>query len=503
MYGQAHLLLTTGISQTLMNELAQTAVAPHVATLQELYLDFVAPESRCFHLARDSQHFSQIFAPMIPSGPEPPQLSLELDAMALQIAAACVTMGELPRVRYRKTVVDHRSARLAVRVQQKLEELAVKLDMRPTKASTLIITDRTVDLVAPFLREFSIQAMANDLLGLGPDGTRYEYSFSTPTGTQKKTVSLDERDSLWLTLRHAHIADCSNLIIERFNKFLTENKAAVKSRTSASGNDVTSLSELKDTMSALGEFQEMKSEFALHLSIAQDCLGASDRKQLIDVAGIEQNMVTGVDNQGDPIKDMWHDLAQIIDRPNLESVDRARLLAIYLLTNPSKLADTERRALFEHARLSSDDTAMLRQLLVLADNTNHRQRPSGRPKGSKRKSSLDDPPAYDVSRFHPALQVIMEDCAFEELDQFEFPAIKGDAGPAAVGRAAATSLRAKPSVTSSSTAGSVFCYVIGGVTYSEIRSVYELSSSLKRDFFVGGDCILTPTTFMQYLKNFK
>lgn len=504
MYGEAHLLFTTALPASLMNTLAQTAAAPYVSTLQELYLDFISPESRCFHLGRGVEHFSQLFAPMIPDGPEPPPLAMELDHMAAQIAAACVTMGELPRIRYRKSVQDHRSARLAVRVQQKLEEFASKLEMKPSHSSTLIITDRTVDMVAPFLHEFTVQAMATDLVGLGSDGTHYEYTFSSPAGPQKKTISLDERDQLWLILWHAHIADCSNLIIERFNKFLTENKAAVKSRTSASGNDVTSLAELKDTMSALGEFQEMKSEFALHLSLAQDCLAASDRKQLVDVAGIEQSMATGLDAEGDAVKDVWNDLAQVLSRPNLESADRARLLALYLLTNPTKLADTERQALVELARLDSNDVTMLRKLVNLVGDSNYRQRPSGRGRGNKRKSCLDEASTYDVSRFHPALEVIMEDAAFEELDQNEFPSLKADAGPVSAGRAGATSLRAKSaSATSSTTGGPIFCYVIGGATYSEIRSAYSLSTSMKRDFYVGGDSIITPSVFMNYVRNCK
>jgi syntaxin-binding protein 1 len=369
-----------------------------------------------------------------------------------------------------------------------------------------LIVDRTLDLISPLLHEFSVQAMANDLVGMGPDGTRYEYSFSTSAGPQRKTVSLDERDALWTSLRHAHIADCSSLIIERFNKFLTENKAAVKSKKAATGNeDVTSLAELKDTMAALGEFHEMKAEFSLHLSLAQDCLGASDRKKLIEVATTEQEMATGVKVDGEPAKDLWNELAHLLDRPVLTSLDRARLLGIYMLTHPANISDADRRALFDHARLDAGEVAALKQLLLLAGNTRHRQRPSSRPKGSRRHSCLDDPPAYDVSRFHPAAKIILEDLAADELDITEFPFIKQDGGSdvAAAGRAAAVSLRARSTgqATSASGGATTFLYIFGGVTYSEIRSVYELSDTFKRDFYIAGDAVLTPESFMDRLRS--
>jgi len=44
---------------------------------------------------------------------------------------------------------------------------------------TLLITDRTIDLVAPFLHEFTYQAMANDLLQI-EDGTKYTCVYPIP-----------------------------------------------------------------------------------------------------------------------------------------------------------------------------------------------------------------------------------------------------------------------------------------------------------------------------------
>lgn len=44
----------------------------------------------------------------------------------------------------------------------------------PQPRGTLIITDRAMDVMAPFIHEFTYQAMCNDLLPI-EDGTKYAY----------------------------------------------------------------------------------------------------------------------------------------------------------------------------------------------------------------------------------------------------------------------------------------------------------------------------------------
>lgn len=73
---------------------------------------------------------------------------------------------------------DHATKLLAFFVQQALDEKK-KGDPDWPKPSdpvrprgTLLITDRSMDMLAPFIHEFTYQAMANDLLPI-IDGTKY------------------------------------------------------------------------------------------------------------------------------------------------------------------------------------------------------------------------------------------------------------------------------------------------------------------------------------------
>jgi syntaxin-binding protein 1 len=110
---------------------------------------------------------------------------------------------------------------------------------------------------------------------------------------------------------------------------------------------------------------------------------------------------------------------------------------------------------------------------------------------------------YDLSRFRPLLKTALEDMFNGKLDASVFPYVKdplrgGQASPvtATAPTPAVTSLRNKPvwtkggqklvgGATRSDSRQRVFVFVAGGMTYSEMRSVYELSASAGKDIYIG------------------
>ena len=430
---------------------------------------------------------------------------MALERMADRIVSCCVTMGEAPNIRY--SASSPLSLNLATLVQNSLDRHISMKGIDPSsckRGSTLIVLDRTFDLLAPLLHDFGYQAMANDLLDI-PDGNRYTYRFKTALGSPEtdRTVILNEADSLWTSIRHAHIGDCGKLIFERFKQFVSENKAAMCStKSNLPQGEVSSLADVRETMNALGEFQEFKAQFSLHLSIAQDCLAVFEQKSLMEVAHVEQDLVTGETAEGEKPKDLWNRLGSLLGRSNLDSTDRARLVLLFLLsaTGASTISNPADRAslISEHARLESPQLVEAAQAILAAAPGPLGQRASGRK--SERKSPLDDPPAYDISRYIPALKMILDDAHHDELDASDFPFVKNTAstGPSMddIRGAAPTSLRAKSSASAVSGKGSIFSYVIGGISYPEMRAVYELSQQHKREFYVGSDRLLTPKDFL-------
>ena len=80
-----------------------------------------------------------------------------------------------------------------------------------------------MDLIAPFLHEFTYQAMCNDLLRID-DGRKYRYEFTSGQGyTEDKVATLSDSDNVWTELRHLHMQAALNKLMSDFNAFMEEN----------------------------------------------------------------------------------------------------------------------------------------------------------------------------------------------------------------------------------------------------------------------------------------
>lgn len=74
------------------------------------------------------------------------------------------------------SVGEHFTRKLALRLQRAIDDYVRDNEPKPDAGrprGLLFITDRSMDTAAPFLHEFSYQAMCNDLLPI-QDGTRYQ-----------------------------------------------------------------------------------------------------------------------------------------------------------------------------------------------------------------------------------------------------------------------------------------------------------------------------------------
>ncbi|KAJ2765433.1 syntaxin binding protein 1, partial [Coemansia nantahalensis] len=49
--------------------------------------------------------------------------------------------------------------------------------------------------------------------------------------------------------------------------------------------------------------------------------------------------------------------------------------------------------------------------------------------------------------------------------------------------------------------GVVIVYIAGGVTFSEMRAVYELADQLNREIYIGSTHVITPRGFLDDLKS--
>lgn len=226
---------------------------------------------------------------------EPRSLRPDLPvADTFQIVGVCVALGEYPTIRYyRPRLPTHEASvlcsHLARFVQDELDLYAKYHEDFPPPSNrprgALYITDRSMDLFAPLLHEFTYQAMAHDLLPI-KDGDKVTFKTIVNQHSpdqQEKDVEISEKDRIWIENRHRHMKDTIEKLMGDFQKFIDENPHFTKTDDNAN-----SLNAIKDMLAGLPQFQEMKESYSLHLSMAQECMNIFQRNKLPDLASLEQ-----------------------------------------------------------------------------------------------------------------------------------------------------------------------------------------------------------------------
>lgn len=359
-------------------------------------------------------------------------LTSNMERIAEQIATVCATLGEYPNVRYRSDF--ERNVELAHLVQSKLD--AYKVPTPTQKAgrgrggrgtmqaddasmgeggdkarSQLIILDRGFDSVSPILHELTLQAMAYDLLAIKNDVYRYE------TGSAgenvEKEVLLDEKDDVWVGLRHKHIAVCAQEVTKGLKVFMEGKKGM-----SADSKNIKDLSMM---IKKMPQYQKELNKYSLHLHLAEDCMKAY--KAGVDkLCNVEQDLAMGVDAQGEKVKDPVKLMVPVLIDPGVRNEDRLRLIMLYILTRQGVSNEVLEKQL-QHANIPLAEKPTITNLAFLGLNVTT---DAGRKRvwTPSRRDRVNEN-TYQTSRWTPVLKDLVEDAIDDKLDAKHFPFLSG------------------------------------------------------------------------------
>lgn len=206
-----------------------------------------------------------------------------------------MALGEYPVIRYyRNRAPTHDAStlcsHLARFVQDKLDFYAKYHEDFPPQTSrprgVLFIADRSIDLFAPILHEFTYQAMVHDLLPI-KEGDKTTYRTTVNEGQpdqQVKDVEITDKDKIWVENRHRHMKDTIDTLMADFQRFIENNP----NFTRKAEGGANSLNAIKDMLAGLPQFQELKDAYALHLGMAQESMNRFQTYKLSDLASVEQ-----------------------------------------------------------------------------------------------------------------------------------------------------------------------------------------------------------------------
>ncbi|KYQ92769.1 Sec1-like family protein [Tieghemostelium lacteum] len=498
-YQAIHLFLTSKLPDVEFKKLAASNAVHRIKTMKELNIEYFSQEAQVFHF--DMTHsIPNLFSQEAISNVE------DQANIATKLVSFCVSMNECPIIRHSRN--NTISTLIASLTQEKMDMV-----VRSSKnfnynddRSTLLILDRSQDPLAPLLHEFTYQAMIYDIFDIKND--IYHYDSTTNNGVVKKDVLLNDNDFMWTGLRHKHIADVIESLKNRLDEFLKTNQ--VSQYTSQSTG---TLKEASDVIRSLPQYQEMMGKYATHIHLAEQASNkfTPDMEQL---AYLEQDMATGEDAKGNSPKNIIGRLSNFLSDPVVDKMDKLRLLMIFIISQEG-IKDQDRKKLMDLANLSQDEQSSVANLFYLG--VTLLKGAKGKQKlqiNKARKAESGDVP-FEVSRYVPLLKDIVESLINNQLQSSDFPFLREE--PIVQNTTSATtkvSLKGKSNqprwaeqVTkveeTKFTGSKLIIFVIGGITYSEMRSIYELSNYYKKNIYIGSTGILLPKDYVNDVQSIK
>ncbi|EFA83765.1 Sec1-like family protein [Heterostelium album PN500] len=517
-YQAIHLFLTSKLPETEFKKLSNSNAVHRIKTFKEMNIEYLAIESQAFH-------FDQKGALYTLFSPETMNLVEEQAKMAIKLATLCVSLNEYPIIRYSNS--NPVSIAVAGMTQERLDSIA-----RTSKAftpneehGTLLIIDRTIDPLAPLLHEFTYQAMIYDLFKI--EGDKYSYDAVTGNGSVKKDVLLNENDYMWNGLRHKHIADVIDYLKTRLDDFLKTNQVTQytqhvsvtkqqqqqQQQQKKKKKKQRSLKEASDVIRSLPQYQEMMSKYSLHINIAEQ---ASQRftEPMANLAYLEQDMATGEDAKGNTPKNIIPRLSTFLNDVMLEPADKIRLLMIYIISQEG-IKEQDRKKLMDLAGIGLQDQASISNLFFLGVTLMKGAKGKQKTQVTKQRKQDEGNNPYEVSRYVPLLKDIAENLVNNTLPDSDFPYVKEKPTVSSNNQPTSkVSLKGKsnqprwadPAAQKEEIKYSgpkLILFVLGGMSYSEMRSIYELAAYYKRNIYIGSNAILLPNEYTNDVKSLK
>eukprot|EP00823_Brevimastigomonas_motovehiculus_P000798 TRINITY_DN1100_c5_g1_i1.p1 TRINITY_DN1100_c5_g1~~TRINITY_DN1100_c5_g1_i1.p1 ORF type:complete len:784 (+),score=264.05 TRINITY_DN1100_c5_g1_i1:266-2353(+) len=573
-YTSVHLFFTTHCGNNLMQMIeANSVLTDRIKTLQEMYCDFVAFESRVFSLNRPKA-LSRLYLKnkeklyLKESGddeidPEE-DITKEIKYSARQLASLCLTLNEYPYVRYSSNAA---AKQLATNVEEEMKSLLrSSTDWKHKSArGVLLIVDRAVDAIAPIIHEFTYQSFVYDTIKTDGESAFVELS-GAQTEEEKKnaelktdekkklpsSVVLSEDDHLWTAYRHLHIALVLEDITKRYKEFVGTNATAKMQKNKNKDQDL-SPSDLAQAMRDFPKYKDMIRMLQKHWVLSQTCMDDLNNKKLDEIGDLEQTIATGMKDDGKETS--TKDLAKLLQnfhKSTATIIERMRLYMIYLASvGPFQEAFRQEvlepipadlvQALFHLERMG---------IKVQADTKSKKEekRLTAERISEFKKRAKEAP--LTLMRYVPALKRMMEKLCEGKLDEEEYPYVTPPADDNAIptvgsgsggerratfssssSSASSKSAKSARSTTASSHAKKVWrkgsdlsrketkddddssssssssssfdavpffiIFVMGGVSYSEMRSVYEVSQATGAQIIIGGSVPLSPEAFLK------
>ncbi|KAG2432231.1 hypothetical protein HXX76_009150 [Chlamydomonas incerta] len=530
LYTSAHIFFSNKLPAEAMEKLkANPRLIKALKTLKELNLEFLTVDSRT--MITDHPDAGALLLGDACER-EKTAVTRQVDAIVSRLSTLFTSLKEFPIIRYKggkapepgdppgQAVRASVPQLLSARLYERLAGLQRAGQLPAKETCDLLVLDRTYDAVAPFIHEWTYEALAYDLVSIEGNVYRYETENQAGGKPESREALLEESDELWVELRHMFIAEVYSSIANRFKDFQAKSKVA---RAQGTGLDKKAdAASIRQLIVALPQYREQLSRLALHIQLSSELKTATNARSLTEVGELEQDLVLGDKSSKDMLAYFAEHGAQ------MDGYDKMRLLACYLATHPGKL-DINKRLQWQKATgISGEDMAALcsgltrmgvRVMETAGAEAGGKssffggKKKTGPATATRKKKGGDDEEEYALNRFQALMADHIEDLNAGRLSLEEFPYVRQPTDPevgpeksAASARTARSGLNWTRRRDADGAGGSgapagrrLVVFVIGGATRGEMRIAHTLSSQLNRDIILGSTSINVPINFIDML----
>ncbi|VVC39687.1 Sec1-like protein, partial [Cinara cedri] len=326
---------------------------------------------------------------------------------------------------------------------------------------------------------------------------------------EPKEVVLDESDELWVKFRHEHIGVVTRNVTSDLKKFIDSNRVSSAVRDSHS-----TLRDFSKAIKAIPQYKKELSTHCTHLNMVQYC-AEKYKDGMSRLCKVEQELALGTNVTGEKVDDHMKDIAPILLDKMVSNYDKVRIILLYVLSK-NGISDESFNKMVKTAQLSPADKRAIVNLTLLGfnvvDNAKIKKPCLNKIilRGERHRDSIeigDIGDTYEFSRWIPVVKYIMEDCIGNKLDPKRFPfvtprTIITEPPPISARFSGGASNKKKENKQLNERLPKLIVFIIGGMTYSEMKCAYEVTNSTKNwEVIIGSSCIITPKDFIENLSN--
>ncbi|CXH83528.1 syntaxin binding protein, putative [Plasmodium berghei] len=480
-----------------------------------------------------------------------------LNTAASELVSVCSCLKTYPNIRYQNTELCYKFAEivqnyLAAEISKNNNE--DKVSEEDTE-SVLLILDRSIDSSILFIHDYTYQSLCYDLLKINTefdDNEKYiedkdeknnyphAVTFKMPNNEKKneeKKAILSENDNLWKKYRHTHIQEVNENIKNEIIEFTEKNSVAKIQKK----KNFFNLNEALEAIRFLPKHEHMLEQYWLHIYLCEETFKILQNKNVVDIGLIEQDICCNVDKFGKKLNHIanLNSLQNILASYEYQQEEKARLLLLYFI-NYININKQDEIKLIESAKLSLFMNKIINHFLKLKlqknvflsidneDDVSVQNHVSHIFEKKKKKikyyKDIAKNSNYELTRYEPNIKEIIQELYTETLDKIYFPHLPNVNIIQNNNNNTPNELKVTinfPDKTKNVSRGTVWEYkkdiiknqtenhkkkkkiivfIFGGITFPEIKIIYQLSKQINVDLYLGGTSILTSNIIFNQFK---